>query len=225
MKLVALEEQRPAFIIRMKGEGAFHPLLLSELEAALNIVEAASPPAGLVITGEGKFFSTGFDLDAFFKGGSGERESLMHSAVQLLGRLLAFPVPAVAAINGHAFGMGAMAALACDYRCMRADRGYFCLPEVDLKVAIPPGMMALLKLKIDHPALRDLLFTGKRIGADEALRLGIVDEACSLEALLPGAIARAAALAHKDRETYAAMKRGLNQKALSIIECSSKSKA
>jgi len=93
---------------------------------------------------------------------------------------------------------------------MRADRGFFCLPEIDLKVTLPAGMMSLLRLKLAPPVLRDLLLTGRRIGGEEAMRLGIVDEACAADEVLPNAVSRASALAAKDRETYAAMKRGLH---------------
>jgi enoyl-CoA hydratase/carnithine racemase len=93
---------------------------------------------------------------------------------------------------------------------MRSDRGYFCLPEIDLKVTLPSGMMSLLKLKLAPPVLRDLLLTGRRVGGEEAVRLGIVDEACTAGEVLPNAVSRATALAAKDRETYAAMKRNLN---------------
>jgi enoyl-CoA hydratase/carnithine racemase len=142
---------------------------------------------------------------------AGEKQMLMDKAVELLERLLVFPLPTVAAINGHAFGMGAMVALACDYRYMRSDRGYFCLPEIDLKVTLPTGMMSLLKLKLAPPVLRDLLLTGRRIGGAEAMRLGIVDETCAEDEVLQNAISRASTLAAKDRETYGAMKRSLNR--------------
>jgi len=72
-------------------------------------------------------------------------------------------------------------------------------------------MVSLLKLKLAPPALRDLLLTGKRIGGEEAMRLGIVDEACAAEKVLQNAVTRASALAAKDRETFSAMKRSLNQ--------------
>ncbi len=204
-----LEHKPPVFIFRFKTDGAFTPDLIAETHAAMDAVQNTAGEAGLVITGEDKTFSTGFNLEYVAKAAD-EKQLLMDKAVDLLARLLAFPLPTVAAINGHAFGMGALVALACDYRYMRADRGYFCLPEIDLKVALPGGMMSLLKLKLAPPVLRDLLLTGRRIGGAEAMRLGIVDEACAADEVLPNAVSRASALAAKDRETYAAMKRVLN---------------
>lgn len=210
MNHCTLEHHPPVFILRLKKDGAFTPGLIAETHAALETAQNTAGEACLVITGEEKTFSTGFNLEYVATATADEKQLLMHQAVELLERLLAFPLPTVAAINGHAFGMGALVALACDYRCMRADRGYFCLPEIDLKVTLPAGMMSLLKLKLSPPVLRDLLLTGRRIGGAEALRLGIVDEACAADEILQNAVSRATALAAKDRETYGAMKRGLN---------------
>ena len=60
----------------------------------------------------------------------------------MLARFLTLPVPTAAAVVGHAFGAGAMLALAHDFRVMRADRGYFCFPEVDIRIPFTPGMAA-----------------------------------------------------------------------------------
>jgi enoyl-CoA hydratase/carnithine racemase len=217
MSLIDIEHKPPAYIVRLRAEGAFTHTLLAELEAALDRVASSDGPACIVFTGEGKSFSTGFDLDAFFGVSTAERERLLAAGVKLLGRMLALPVPTAAAINGHAFGMGAMLALACDYRTMRADRGFFCFPEIDLKVTIPEGMLALLRLKLDWKVLRDLILTGKRIDGEEAQRLGIIDEACAAEEVLPRAVALVTLLAAKDRAAFAALKRGMNQEAIESI--------
>ena len=209
MKYSTLEHNPPVFIFRFKHDGAFTPDLIAEMHAALDTIQNSAGGACLVVMGDGKTFSTGFDLEYFSAATGDERTLLMEKAVELLDRLLAFPLPTVAAINGHAFGMGALVALACDYRYMRADRGYLCLPEIDLKVTIPSGMMSLLKRKLAPLALRDLLLTGRRIGGEEATRLGVVDEACAEAEVLQKAVSRASALAAKDRKTYGAMKRSL----------------
>ena len=100
---------------------------------------------------------------------------------------MAFPVPTVAAMNGHAFAAGAMLALAHDYRVMRGDRGFFCLPEVDIKIPLAPGMNALIKCRLSPTVFRDTILTGRRIGGMEAKELAIVDEAVPLDQVLPKA--------------------------------------
>ena len=63
-------------------------------------------------------------------------------------RLLEFPVPVVAAINGHAFGNGAILTCACDFRFMRKDKGFFCFPEVDVSIPFLPGMIGFVRKAI-----------------------------------------------------------------------------
>jgi enoyl-CoA hydratase/carnithine racemase len=76
-------------------------------------------------------------------------------------------------------------------------------------MALAPGMNALITGKLSARVATDLLLTGRRIGGEEALALGVVDEAAPADQVLPRAIARVEALAAKDRGTYRALKRGL----------------
>src|SRR6185369_10462166 len=111
--------------------------------------------------------------------------------LRLMGRVLVLPVPTVAAMNGHAFAAGGMLALAHDFRVMRADRGFFCLPEVDIQLPLAPGMTALIKNRLSPQAFRDTILTGARIGGADAQARGIVDEAVPGSEVLTRAIARA----------------------------------
>jgi len=110
-----------------------------------------------------------------------------------------------------------MLALAHDFRIMRADRGFFCLPEVDIKLPLAPGMTALIKNRLSPATFRDTILTGARIGGSDAAHRGIVDDAVAAEDVLPRAIARAAALAGKDRAIYGTLKRGMYVDVLAIL--------
>jgi len=92
---------------------------------------------------------------------------------------------------------------------MRADRGFFCLPEVDINVPLAPGMTALITAKLSAQVVVEALLTGVRLGGSQSLERGIVDAAVAGPEVLPHAIERAMALASKDRGTYRALKRGL----------------
>jgi enoyl-CoA hydratase/carnithine racemase len=70
---------------------------------------------------------------------------------ELLARVAALPMVTVAAIQGHAFAAGAMLTLACDFRVMRADRGFWCLPEADIGLAFSAGMTALIQSRLAAP--------------------------------------------------------------------------
>ena len=207
----------PVYTLCLKNGGACSLAFIADFNAALDAVEASQGPACLIITGQGKSFSTGFHLDDFFSGDASLRDDMLSCSIRLLGRVAELPMPTVAALNGHAFGFGAMLALACDQRVMRSDRGFFCLPELDLQVAVPRAMMELLKLKVRHDVLQDLLFTGRRVGGQEACGLGIVDAACPAEALLEQAQDMVLPLAGKDRATLMAIKRELYRQFLDTV--------
>src|SRR4051812_33691258 len=149
---VVVEQREDVRVLHMTaGENRFNPAFLDAADAALDAVEAADGPATLVLTGEGKFFSNGLDLDWMGSAAPGGVEEVVARVHGLLGRLLAFPVGTVAAINGHVFAAGAMLALACDQRVMRADRGFFCLPEADIGIPFTPGMSALIAGRLPQP--------------------------------------------------------------------------
>lgn len=200
----------------MLGDGKFNAALLADFNSAMDQVEQHPDKPVLIITGEAKSFSQGYDLD--FLGTLGDNYSdFTDQSMQLISRLLQYPVPTMAMINGHAFGLGAMLAVACDFRCMREDRGYFCLPEIDLQMSLLPGMNALLKHKLPEPAYREALLTGKRYGGAEAAARGLVDFSADNTELAALAQQAIAVLADKDRATYGVLKTGLYAEIIEVI--------
>jgi enoyl-CoA hydratase/carnithine racemase len=219
MALVEITREGDVFVLAMQGgENRFNRSFVDALNGALDTVEASRGPAALVTVGGDKFYSNGLDLTWMAGDGASEGPGFVRAVLHLFARLLVFPVPTVAAINGHAFAAGAMLALAHDFRVMRADRGFFCLPEVDIHIPLAPGMTALIAARLDPRAFRDLVLTGARVGGTEARERGVVDDAVGAEAVLPAAIARAAALANKDRATYGALKRGMYEATVRVLE-------
>ena len=166
---------------------------------------------------EGKFWCNGFDLATL-----GERDrrgvrQFLSETQKLWARLLVFPLPTVAAIQGHAFGAGAVSALAHDYRVMREDRGFFCLPEIDLKLRFRPGMMALLQAKLTPRVALDALLTGARFGGPDAAASTLVDEAVPLERLRDAAHDRVKDLIGKDRRTLHHLKLSMYKGAYDLL--------
>ena len=146
---------------------------VDEIEAGIEraLEEGAQ---GLVTTGGGKFYSNGLDLD--WVGAHSDRlEWYVGRVHDLFARVLALPVPTAAAVVGHAFGAGAMLAMSHDFRVMRTDRGFFCLPESDIRIPFTPGMTALLQAKFTPQTAVASMTTGRRFGGADALRFGIVD--------------------------------------------------
>ncbi|BCO37403.1 enoyl-CoA hydratase [Mycobacterium heckeshornense] len=185
-------------------ENRFSPDFLDEFDAHLDEVVGGSAQ-GLVTTAAGKFYTNGLDLDWLMA--HGDQTPWYVNRVQvLLARMLALPVPTAAALPGHAFGAGAMLALAHDFRVMRADRGFFCFPEVDIRIPFTPGMAALIQAKLTPQAAVASMTTGRRFGGRDAEAIGIVDATAPEGAVAAAAVGMLKPLDGKDRGTLGAIK-------------------
>jgi enoyl-CoA hydratase/carnithine racemase len=186
-------------------ENRFSPDFLTEIEGLLDDIAASAEPAALVTTGSGRFYSNGLDLE--WLGAHPEQHAAYVARVEaVFARVLTLPVPTVAAINGHAFGAGALIAMAHDHRVMRADRGFLCFPEVDIGLPFTPGMSALIQCKVTARTAVDAMTTGRRFGGEEAYVAGLVDAAVPLDDLAESAAARVRQWAGKDRTTLGVIK-------------------
>lgn len=183
--------------------------LLGALESALDRVAADESILGLVTVGDGKAYSQGYDLELFGSLGGLELQAFVDRSVVLLGRFLTAPVPTVAALNGHAFGWGAMFALAHDQRVQRADRGWLCLPEVDLGLQFHPLQLSLIQAKLSAAAASESILAGRRWDAAAALAAGVVDATADEDALLRAAVDLALARSGKGRAIVSALKADL----------------
>ncbi|ACY98488.1 MULTISPECIES: enoyl-CoA hydratase/isomerase family protein [Thermomonospora] len=201
--MIDLQRDGDVLVLRLEeGENRFSPGFLDGVLEALDAAEKAEGPRALVTVGAGKFYSNGLDLDWL----GANRDKLgdyLRRVQEMFARLLELPMPTVAAVNGHAFAGGAMLALCHDFAVMRTDRGFFCLPEVDLGMNFTPGMSALIQARLPKVTAHEAMITGRRYTAQEALAAGIVSQAVPEEQVLPAALERAAGLAGKDGPTVA----------------------
>ncbi|MBJ22860.1 MAG: enoyl-CoA hydratase/isomerase family protein [bacterium] len=209
--MIDLKREADVFVLRFDvAENRFRPDNLAAWHEALDEVEGAGNPAALVTTGTGKFYSNGLDLDWMLGEADEEtRRTYIPSVLALMARVLTFPAITVAAINGHAFGAGAQISLGHDYRVMRTERGYWCMPEIDMKSPLHPGMIALIKARVSHQTAHELIVTGTRYTAEMALAKKIVDHAVPEAEVLPKSIEIAAALAPKADPAMGLLKQGL----------------
>jgi Delta3-Delta2-enoyl-CoA isomerase len=195
------------FVLQMTSdENRLNPTMVAAINTALDTVDLTDGPAAVVVTGTGKFFSNGLDLDWMGNATPDEAEASVQAVQDLLSRVLTSPVAIVAAINGHVFAAGAMLALACDARVMREDRGFFCLPEVDINIPFTPGMSALIQSVLPAAVAREAMLTGRRYGGKEALQYGIVSAIASEDQVLTEAICRAELLSTKNRRVVGQIK-------------------
>ena len=207
-------------VLRMAdGENRFNGPFVRALAAAL---DAATDPGGpVVLTGSGKFFCNGLDLEWLGSVPPDDAQQMFRDLHGVLARLLRFPGATAAALNGHAFGAGAILAVAADYRVQRVDRGYFCFPEVDLGLSMSDEFDAVLRAKLPAASVLDGLLTGRRYGGDAARTAGFVDAVAADDALLATAVALVRDLAGKNPATVAAIKAQQHKTALAVLDAGS----
>jgi enoyl-CoA hydratase/carnithine racemase len=200
--MIELEQVGPVWVLHFQsGENRLNETFVGEVNGALDQVERAGLPTALVTTGAGKFYSNGLDLD--WLGTTPDPGGFMNEVHRLLVRVLMFPAVTVAAVNGHAFAAGAMLATAHDFIIMRSDRGYWCLPEVDLGLPLTPTMHAVVAARLPKTTLHEAVTTGKRYDAEAALAARIAKDGAPESEVLPRAVALATELAGKNPDVVA----------------------
>ena len=218
---LSLDRTGDVFVLTMAdGENRFNPTSIAALHGALDDVESAAASGeqvALVTTGTGKFFSNGIDLEWMFAQQDDGIRSFMTAMLGLWARVLALPVPTVAAVNGHAFAGGAMFTQAHDHVLMRSDRGYWCVNEVQLKLPLAPGMQAILQHRLPANTFRKAILTAHRFDGPAALAGGIVDELHDDDALLPRACELAASLAPTSDAILGRLKEDLYADVLAVL--------
>jgi enoyl-CoA hydratase/carnithine racemase len=186
-------------------ENRFSPAWIAAVLDALAEVAGADGPRALVTTATGKFWSNGLDLD-WLLAHPDESAGYVASVQELFARTLVLPVPTVAVLQGHCFAAGALLAAGHDTALMREDRGFFCLPEIDIHIPFAPGMSALVAARFPHRTAHEAMLTGRRYGGTDAEAAGIVARALPEAELLPAAMAWAGSQAAKAGPTMGTIK-------------------
>ncbi|MDT0469289.1 enoyl-CoA hydratase-related protein [Streptomyces gibsoniae] len=201
-----LDRQDNVFVLNIgDGENRFHPDWLASVNAALDEVEKAEGPRALVTAATGKFYSNGLDLE-WLGTHADQHENYRSSVHQLFARVLSLPMITVAALQGHTFAAGAMFSLAHDFRVMRADRGFWCLPEADINIPFTPGMSALIQSRLAPQTAHEAMVTARRYGGTDAAAAGIVDRAVDEDAVRSTAVEIAQAQLGKAGDTLGTIK-------------------
>ncbi|MEY2421263.1 MAG: enoyl-CoA hydratase [Acidimicrobiaceae bacterium] len=190
---------------------ALDPTLLN---AGVEAVEGlmAAPPDALVITGTGRFFSSGADLRVVPDLPADEQANLSRSISFLFASMYRFPRPVVTAVNGHAVAGGLVIALCGDYRVVGTS-GQFGLTEVKVGIPFPSAAMAVVQRELTAPIVRRLVFGTELFDAHTAVQYDIFDEVVGDDAVLDRAIEKAREFAALPQATYAAVKARLRDDA------------
>lgn len=198
-------------------ENRFHPDWVTQVQTFLDEVATTDGPKALVTTATGKFFSNGLDLD-WVSANPDSFTGYVNQVHALFSRALTLPLPTVCAIQGHCFAAGAMLSLAHDFRVMRADRGFWCLPEVDINIPFTRGMSALIQGRLSKKTAHEAMTTGKRYGGADALGAGIVDAVAHEDDVLSAAVELARPLAGKAGTTLGTIKARMYPEAVAALD-------
>ena len=205
-----------AVITMDDGENRFDLSVVRRWHELLDEVQAKEGPLALVTTGTGKFYSNGLDLDWMTANPDSSREFL-RGLFRVWGRILGLDCLTVAAVNGHAFGAGALLTSAHDRIVMRADRGYWCMPELDLGLPVADPMLRLLLARLPRTAIIRAVNTGHRFTGPDALAAGIADEIRPEDEVLPAAVEWLTPLASKSREVLSTHKHLLHAATIEML--------
>jgi Delta3-Delta2-enoyl-CoA isomerase len=201
-----LERHDDVFVLDLgDGENRFHPDWIAAVSVALDEVEKADGSRALVTAASGKFFSNGLDLEWLGANADRQREYVV-SVQELFARVLSLPLITVAALQGHTFAAGAMLSLAHDFRVMRADRGFWCLPEAEIGIPFTRGMSALIAARLPPQVAHEAMTTARRYGGTEAAAAAIVDLAVGEDEVRGSALRIAGSQTGKAGATLATIK-------------------
>ena len=210
---VDLERRERVAILTLNRPDALNALsvsMLDDLDAHLNSLENDPEIRALVLTGAGeRAFTAGADINHMRTATPLEARDYARRGHAVTNRLENFPKPVIAAVNGYALGGGCELALACDIR-LASEKAQFGLPEVN--IGILPGWGGTQRMaRATSPGFaKELIFTGRRVRADEALAAGLANHVYPDGELMDRAIALAEEIATKPPWAIAAAKEVVN---------------
>ena len=201
---------------------AQNPAFFADLHAAFDRLETEFADCAVVLTGTGKVFSAGLDLDYHFA--MFARRNLKeidnwfaaYRATNL--RLFTDPRPTVAAINGHAYAGGFITPIDCDYRIATKDVLQFALNEVPIGIPMPAVYYEIIKYAIGTKAASEFTLFEPVYDLDAASRMGVVQTTAVPDQLLDAAVARAALVPPDCYPAYAFSKRALQATTMAAID-------
>ena len=187
--------------------------LVESLALAVNEI-AASDARAAILTGTGSIFSAGVDLFRLVDGGREYAERFVPALSRMILDLFSLPKAVVVAANGHAIAGGCILALAGDYRIMAEGKGRMGMPELLVGVPFPPAVVEVIRFAVPSRNVQMLMYGGATFTADEALRLGMVDDVTLPDALLGRAESIAQELASLPPRAFALAKRQLRDQSI-----------
>jgi len=194
---------------RTKVLNAMNKQLWLDFQVALEDVKSDPEIKALIVTGEGRAFSTGADLKESKDRSIEDYRDYLVELQEATRKIIRFEKPIIAAINGYALGSGYELALACDIR-IAAEDAQIGSPEARVTSSVTGGAMRLVQDLIGPGKAKELLFTAEYIDGKEAERIGLVNKAVPVEQLMEEAKEMARKIAKNSSFSIKMIKTGLN---------------
>jgi enoyl-CoA hydratase len=207
--MIQVERRGNVAVARMRAgkANAMNARVLDAIARTFDDVER-SDAAAVVIIGDGRYFSGGLAVPELYAFDRAAMAELMERFTTTMRRVLEFPRPTVAAIDGHAIAGGCVLALMCDARVMGRGDARIGLNEVQLGIGLPAIVVEPLRARVSPAAWTEIALAARLFSADEAARLQLVDELVDASAVEARAIDRARELGRSPL-AYAQVKRAL----------------
>jgi len=190
---------------------AINEKVVDELTDCLRVLSYDPGVKAVILTGEGKFFTFGFDIPEFL---GYSKEAFIRYLTKFTGLytdIFLYPKPVVAALNGHTIAGGCMLAIACDYRIMVPGNAKISLNEINFSSSVFAGSVELMKLWLGQRRAEAALLSGAMYSAEEALEIGLIDQITTKDDLDAEALKKAREYASQDGAAFRSIKKLLRQ--------------
>ncbi|KXZ70078.1 enoyl-CoA hydratase/isomerase family protein [Acinetobacter venetianus] len=222
MATMSLDKQQSVYLLTLQNgdqENALNKTVLEEYLEIFDEIESDQNNASLIIRSDhAKTFCNGLDLAWLMQQSIEEKKAFTVQLENMLLRLALLNLPVIAEINGNAYAGGAILASACDFRFMRADKGRFCFPEVNLTIPFTDTIAEIVQLLPNRHATWEMALTSKTMTGFECLQSQVVSQIHPVESLQAETLKFAEEMAQKHRLTYAVIKTQLRHRLVQIAK-------
>ncbi len=206
MSLAELEIKNDMAFVRMNNgvTNAINPELIADLSLITGRIK--NEAAAMILTGNDRFFSMGFDLPRVMGLDRPGLGTFLYDFQNMLFQIAFLPIPVIGALTGHAVAGGAILAIACDYRIAKSEKMKIGFNESLLGLTIPCLAELMLTRFVGCRISQRLRVEGSLIKSENAIPLGLVDETCPLDSVMERTVQKARQLQEIPLKTFSAIK-------------------
>ncbi|HXG31330.1 MAG TPA: enoyl-CoA hydratase/isomerase family protein [Thermodesulfobacteriota bacterium] len=215
---LSMEENIATVVLNRPKVNAINEGVVDELSGCLKKLETDPSVRAVILTGEGSFFSFGFDIPEFLGYPKDSFTGFLMRFTDILRYIFLFPKPVVAALNGHTIAGGCMLAIACDYRLMVSGKPKISLNEITFGSTVFTSGVEILKFWVGGKNAETILYGGEMYTAEDARALGLIHEVVGKEGIREAARSVAKGLAKRDGRAFKSVKTLLRKQVAEEIE-------